>query len=399
MHERISPMPRQPKQPGQPNEQQPKRKKSTYGAGSVYQRESDKRWVASIKDPNSGERIERYAKTRREAEKKLEDIKFEIRQGTLATGPQQTLAQYLEYWLETVHRPRVRISSYYKDRGIIYNHLIPTIGHITLQKLTPYHVQNLCHSKEQAGLKPGTVGNIRQVLHNALKTAVNWGLVGRNICSVVPPPKAKPHARTVLDMDQAKQLLAIAKGNRLEGLLTLTVATGLRRGEILSLKWADVNLEERSIQIQRTMSRVGKFGVVASEPKTVRGRRKILLPQFAVEALKQHRQYQLERKAQAGEQWEEHDFVFPNLYGRFWEPTYLDQMFKRLLVTSGLPVVRFHDLRHSAATILLSMGVHPKVVQELLGHSQISTTLDTYSHVLPSMQQEAMKMLDERFNQ
>lgn len=166
-----------------------------------------------------------------------------------------------------------------------------------MQKLTLYHVQNLCHSKEQVGLKPGTVGNVRQVLHNALKTAVSWGLVGRNVCSVVSPPKAKPHARTVLDMDQAKQLLAIAKGNRLEGLLTLTVATGLRRGEILSLKWADVSLEEGSIQIQRTMSRVGKLGVVTSEPKTARGRRKILLPQFAVEALKQHRQYQLERKA------------------------------------------------------------------------------------------------------
>ncbi|HLI70789.1 MAG TPA: tyrosine-type recombinase/integrase [Ktedonobacteraceae bacterium] len=374
------------------------RKKSTYGGGTVYRRK-DGRYVASIKNPNTGARVVRYARTQKEAEKKLEDIKFEIRQGTLATGPNQTLAQYLEYWLETVHRPLVRISTYYKNRGIIYNHLIPAIGKITLQKLTPYHVQDLCHSKEQAGLKPGTVRNIRQVLHIALDKAVSWGLVGRNVCDVVSSPKVGVRSETVLDIGQAKQLLEIARGNRLEGLLTLTVATGLRRGEILSLKWADVDLEGGSIQIRRTMSRVGKFGIVTTEPKTAKGRRKVILPQFVIEALKQHRQYQLERKEQAGDKWEENDFVFPNLYGRFWEPTYLDQMFKRLLVKSGLPVVRFHDLRHSAATILLGMGIHPKVVQELLGHSQISITLDTYSHVLPSMQQEAMKKLNERFNQ
>lgn len=374
------------------------RKKTVYGGGSVYSRK-DGRYVASIKNPNSGKRIERYAKSEKEAEKLLEDIKFEIRQGTLATGPKQTLAQYLEYWLENVHRPLVRISTYYKNRGIIYNHLIPAIGNITLQKLTPYHIQNLCHSKEQAGLKPGTVRNIRQVLHIALDKAVSWGLVGRNVCDVVSSPKVGIRSETVLDMEQAKQLLEIARGHRLEALLTLTVATGLRRGEILSLKWSDVNLEEGSIQIRRTMSRVGKFGIVTSEPKTAKGRRKILLPQFVVEALKMHRQDQGERKKQAGNKWAENDFVFPNIYGGFLEPTYLDQMFKKLLAKSGLPEVRFHDLRHSAATILLSMGIHPKVVQELLGHSQISITLDTYSHVLPSMQQDAMKKLNERFQQ
>src|SRR5215469_15061824 len=140
-------------------------------------------------------------------------------------------------------------------------------------------------------------------------------------------------------------------------------------------------------------------GYIEFEPKTAKGRRKIVLPPFVCEALKQHRTRQVERWLKVGARWQDRDLVFCNIYGGFFDPAHLRQRFDRLLRDVGLPDVRFHDLRHSAATILLSMGVHPKVVQEILGHSQISMTMDIYSHVLPGMQQQVMDRLDDLFHQ
>lgn len=183
----------------------------------------------------------------------------------------------------------------------------------------------------------------------------------------------------------------------MEGLLTLDVTTGMRLGELLALRWQDIDFEHRSLHIRRSMGFISGQGYVEFEPKTARSRRKILLPPFVCEVLRQHRTRQLEERLKMGTVWRERDLVFCNRYGDFLDPSHLRQRFDRLLKDAGLPDVRFHDLRHSAATILLSMGIHPKVVQEILGHSQISMTLDTYSHVLPSMQQEAMDKLDDLF--
>jgi integrase len=181
--------------------------------------------------------------------------------------------------------------------------------------------------------------------------------------------------------------------------LTLALVTGMRKGELLGLHWHDIDFNTGSLQVKRTVSRVGKFGLVVSEPKSARSRRKIVLPTFVLEILKQHRAYQKILRLQAIPLWKEGDIVFSNIYGGYVEPANLHEHFKSILKKAGLPDIRFHDLRHSAATILLEMGVHPKVVQELLGHSNISTTIDIYSHVLPSMQQEAANKLDELFGQ
>src|SRR2546421_3878535 len=179
-------------------------------------------------------------------------------------------------------------------------------------------------------------------------------------------------------------------------LITQAVATGMRKGELLGLKWGDVNLDTMSLQVRRTVDKVsGKY--MENEPKTAKSRRKIVLPQFVVDVLKQHRIKQLEARLQAGEAWIDRDLVFCNAWGDYFPFSTLDDWFHVLLKEAGLPRIRFHDLRHSAATLLLTMGVHPKVVQELLGHSQIRMTLDTYSHVLPSMQQEAMNRLNDMF--
>jgi integrase len=162
----------------------------------------------------------------------------------------------------------------------------------------------------------------------------------------------------------------------------MAITTGMRRGELLGLHWQDIDLKTGSLQVRRSVNRIGKHGLVVSEPKTTRSRRKITLPAFVIDILKQHRVRQQEMKEKAVDLWRETDIVFCNLYGGYIEPGNLHEWFKKLLKSAELPNIRFHDLRHSAATILLGMGVHPMVVQELLGHSNISTTMDIYSHVL-----------------
>ena len=190
------------------------------------------------------------------------------------------------------------------------------------------------------------------------------------------------------------------RGHKWEALFTLAMATGMRRGELLGLKWQDINFEAGLLQVRRVLSRVPthmperEHVYVEAEPKTQKSRRSVMIAPFALEALKKHRVSQLEAKVKAGEFWQDYDYVFCTLAGTHLGPNHVVEEFKKLLTRAGLPDIRFHDLRHSAATLLLSLGIHPKVVQELLGHTQISMTMDVYSHVLPGMQQDAMRQLD-----
>lgn len=370
-------------------------KQRGHGEGSIYER-NDGRWAASI-TLEGRKRKTFYGKTRKEVQEKLQMALHEQKQGTLATGLQQTLKQYLEHWLEEVHKPTIRVSTYLNYRNFLDNHILPALGHFHINKLTPQRVQAFYSQKLKEGLAPGSVRDIHIVLHKALENAVRWRLVGRNVCDDVSPPGQVKHEIQSLTKDQAQQFLLAAKGHKLEGLLTLALATGMRRGELLGLRWQDVNIEDHSLQVRRTMARLGKEGVVESQPKTQKSKRKIVLPQFVVEVLKQHHIHQLETRIRVGTAWEENGLVFPNGFGRFLDQGQLHVMFKNFLKDASLPPMRFHDLRHSAATFLLSMGVHPKVVQEILGHSNISMTMDTYSHVLPSMQIDAMDKMNDLF--
>jgi integrase len=203
-----------------------------------------------------------------------------------------------------------------------------------------------------------------------------------------------------LTLEQIQKLLAAVEGHRLEALFKLALATGMRRGEIMGLKWQDIDVERGKLQVRRVLSRIpskmpGK-GYEEAEPKTQKSRRAIIIASFALKSLKAHRVRQEEEKKKAGIYWQEHDYVFCTSLGTHLNPTrdVLDQL-KVFLKKADLPDIRFHDLRHSAATLLLSLGVHPKVVQEILGHSQISMTLDIYSHVMPSMHEDAMNKLNE----
>jgi integrase len=374
-----------------------KRRQRGRGEGSIYQRK-DGRWVASIVLEDHSRKYY-YGQTRKEAHEKLKNAQHEYEQGILATGPQQTVKQYLEYWLEDVHKAKLRLGSYDAYRTILNRHLIPELGHIRLQKLTTQLVQSFYAKKQKQGYSASRVRAIHVVLHKSLEHAKRIKLVGSNVCDGVELPRSEQHEIQPLTPEQARLLLQKVREHHLEALLTLALTTGMRKGEILALRWQDINLQKGNLQIRRTLSYMAHYGFKEGEPKTAKSKRTIALPQFVIETLKRHYTLQQEARLQASEAWDEHDLVFPNKHGGFIVPMTLANHFTRLLVEIGLPHIRFHDLRHSAATLLLSMGVPAKVVQEILGHSTFSTTMDRYSHVLPSMQQEAMEKMDDLFSE
>jgi len=369
--------------------------KRGHGEGSIYQRK-DGRWAASITLEGGGRKT-LYGATRKEVQEKLRIALNEQKQGILATGPQQTVKQYLEQWFEEVHKPTLRITSYARYRVLLRKHILPVIGHLQLQKLTPQQVQALYSRKVNEGMAPKTIQNMHGLLHKALDNAVKWGLVPRNVCDAVSTPRLPHHEIFPLTREQAQQFVAKIEGHQLEALLVFALVTGMREGELCALRWRDINFDDMTVQICRTVAHVTGYGYIENETKTAKGRRMIVLPPFLIDLLKQHRERQIQARLKASDKWIEKNLVFCNRRGNHLHPNSLILRFHRLLREIGLPRIRFHDLRHSTATILLSMGVHPKIVQELLGHSQISTTLDIYSHVLPSLQQEAMGKLDKLF--
>lgn len=370
-----------------------KRQARRPGDGTVYQRK-DGRWVCEITLEDHS-RKSYYFKTEKEALAKQRQALNELAQGILATGPQQTLKQFLEYWLEDVYKMSVRVTTYRNARILVYKHLIPGLGHFKLQKLTAQHVQSFYAKKLKEGTVASRVKSIHTALHTALEHARRMKLVSINVSSDVELPQQKMPEKQPLTPEQARSLLQHVKEHRLEGLLTLALATGMREGELLGLRWSDVDLEKGRLLVSRTMTYVTGYGFVEGEPKTKKGKRNILLPEFVVETLKRHRMSQLEKRLAAGADWIDRNLVFPNDRGDFVFSSTLLRNFYTVLVEAGLPRIRFHDLRHSAATILLSMGVQGKVVQELLGHSNISITMDVYGHVLPSMQKDAMDKMDD----
>jgi integrase len=335
-----------------------------------------------------------FGRTQAEATAKLNKALAEKAKGAPVAIPKQTMTQFLTCWLDESVDPTVRPRTATRYREIVMLHVLPSLGRTTLMKLTPQDLQALYAAKLAGGLSPRTVGHVHRVLHKSLGQALRWGLVVRNVADAVDPPKVHRAEMRTLNVEGARRLLAAAGGDPLEALYALALTTAMRQGELLGLHWGDIDLEGGTIQVRRTIGRVRGKGFVEPEPKTASGRRQITLAPSAVEALRRHWDRQFTERL-GGEAVPGSDsLVFCNGLGKPIEPqNLLYRSFHKLLQRAGLPPMRFHDLRHSAATLLLSMGTHPKVVQELLGHSQISLTLDTYSHVLPGLQSEAVGKL------
>ncbi len=373
-------------------------KSRNYGEGSIYLR-NDGRFVGSLMLPNN-KRKDYYGKTKQEVKDKLKKAKAQLEQGTLVTAQQQSVASYLDSWL-AIKQASVRASTVVSYRGIIHNHIVPHIGYMKLQKLAGDHIQELYATLLEKGLSPTTVGTVHTLLSSACKDAVKWKRIAVNPCASVTPPRQTHKEMKFLTVEQAQQLLEAAQGHKLEAMIVLAVLTGMRRGELCALHWEDLDFSKGTVRIHRSLSYKNADGngcVYREElPKTAAGMRTIPLPDVALEALKAHRARQREQRLQAGSAWKNLDLVFCTGIGSYYNQSNHHKVFRKMLETAGLPVIRFHDLRHSAATILLSMGVNPKVIQERLGHANITITLGRYAHVTESMQHEANKTLNQAF--
>jgi integrase len=299
-----------------------------------------------------------------------------------------TVGEYLDRWLSDAVRGTVRESTFSRDKGLVFNHIKPSIGRIKLRTLSAHHLQSLYRDRLDSGLSGSTVQKIHHVVCKALSQAVRWNLIPRNPVDNVKSPTSSTKEMHPLSAHEARQLLEASRGDRLEALYVLAVHTGMRRGELLGLKWADIDLDNSTVRVRRTLTRKGT-GYVLGEPKTKKSRRTVRLTQKAVEGLRRHRARQAEEKLRAGF-YEDAGLVFASKSGSLINPSNLRQRsFKPLLKRAGLPEITFHDLRHTCASLLFQRNVHPKSVQELLGHASVAITLDTYSHMLPGMGSEA----------
>ena len=365
-----------------------------HNEGSIYQRK-DGLWTARLNLGYQNGRRRRkdfYGRTRREVQQKLAAGQRALQDSLPIPAERQRFGAFLVKWLEDVARPNLRPRVFVRYRELLTLHAIPALGTRPLAKVTPQDLQGLYAGLGEK-LAPRTVGHVHRVLHRALQDALRWGLVARNVCDAVKPPKVQAQEMRALSPSEARQLLTAAAGNPLEALYVLAVTVGLRQGELLGLKWADLDLDGGRLQVRRSIARVNGHGWLEQEPKSAKSRRSVALTPLAVETLQRHRQRQLERRLEALT-WEDNGFVFANEVGRPMTPENLTQRsFQPLLERAGLPRMRFHDLRHTAATLLLAQGVHPKIVSEMLGHSQIAITLDLYSHVTPTLQAEAAERM------
>jgi len=268
--------------------------------------------------------------------------------------------------------------------------VLPALGHLKLAALQPAHLQELYSNLLPDGLSPKTVCNVHGVIHRALEQAASWNLVPRNVARLVSPPRAQRKEIEILGPSQVHDLIAVSKGTRLEVLIAMALATGLRQGELLALRWKDVDMDSGVLQVRRQLGRDKQY----AKPKTAKGRRSVGLPPSTVVALSEHKVRQAQEQQLMGPEWEFNELVFATHSGRCLGHRNVLRDYKKLLAKAGLPDVSFHALRHTSATLLLLQAAHPKVVSERLGHSRVGVTLDVYSHVMPSMDRDVAIRLD-----
>lgn len=365
-----------------------------WGEGTIYQR-ADGRWEGRINTGLAGAPRKRpvvYGRSRTEVAAKLIQLGRERQLGNLPVGAPPRLDAFTEAWFKSIEGA-VRPRTLHSDRMYVRRHLLPQLGSLRLNRISVAHVQNLLDAKLGEGLAPQSVVHIRSVLRRILNHAIRLGLLSRNVASLARPPRLERFEFQPFTPEEARAFLQAIQQDRLRALYLVALFAGLRQGELLGLKWSDVDLEAGTLRVNHALQRVeGQLRLVP--PKTATSRRSIALPPMAVEALRQHRAAQTEERLLAGPEWLASELVFTTAWGAPIEPRNATRCFKRILARAALREIRFHDLRHSCATLLLVQGVAPRVVMEILGHSQIAVTMNTYSHVLPALQREAAARLE-----
>jgi integrase len=364
------------------------------GEGSIYPRK-DGRWAGSVHiGYEDGKRIRKHVmgRTRNEVKDKLAVLMRAHDEKRPIPDQRAKLGSFLRRWLDEVAKPTLRPSTYRSYNSILKNRLEPCLGHIAIAKLTAAEVQAFLNSRSAKGLSPRRVQYIHAVLRRALGTAERWGVVSRNVAKLVDVPRGRQREMTPLTPEQARALIEASAADRHRALWITALGTGLRQGELLALRWDDIDLDGSVLRVRHSLATVD--GVLTlQEPKTERSRRTVVMPESVVVALRAHRTRQLMDRLAAGATWVDSGHVFATMIGRPHHAATITRCFQDALDRAGLPDVRFHDLRHSAATFLLAQGMTLEDVKLLLGHSSIVLTSNTYGHVLEQRQRQVAQAM------
>jgi integrase len=367
--------------------------------GSIFER-SDGRWCGQLNlGWENGKRRRKYVygATAQEVQNALLKARSEQAAGLPVAIGLQTVGQFLDAWLVDSVTPSVRPLTCEQYGQHVRLYLKPLLGRHQLSKLAPQHVRAFIRQKLDDGLSPRTVQLSIVILRKALSQAVKDGLIGRNVAKLVDGPRVERFEGKMLSPEQARAFLDATRGERLEALYAVALSLGLRMGEALGLRWQDIDLERRALTVNRILERIGRgqgSTLQLVEPKTSRSRRTVNLPEGAVRALRAHKVRQLEERLAAGSRWRDHSLVFPSGIGTPYEPHGVHDDFKRMLAKAKLPDMRFHDLRHSAASLMLAQGIPLRSIQDILGHSSITLTANLYAHVGEQLRREAADAMD-----
>lgn len=357
--------------------------------GSVYRRRSDGRWVAAISKGPRGNRttLIRYATSRREARELLDELRRLARPA--AGSGRTTVGMYLRSWLDSAGRRSLKASTWRTYEVALRLHIEPALGHVTLARLSAEHVDEMLARLE---LGPKGQRNVLGFLGRVLDVALARGLVIRNAVRLVEPPRVVRTEPPAMTPAEARRILAAVTGDRLEALWVLALATGMRQGELLGLRWQDVDVEGATLRVAYALTRRdGEY--VLDEPKSAKSRRTVALPAFAVTALRDHRARQVAERLAAGRPTED-GLVFVSPVGRPLNAGWVSHRWPALARAAAVETT-MHGLRHGQSSLLVAGGIHPRVIAGRLGHATIAQTMDRYAHVAEASDRDAARALDE----
>lgn len=363
------------------------------GEGSIY-KGKDGRWRATVDLGYRGrKRSRKYlsGRTRAEVAAKLRRV-LDDQEGGLqisTDGHAPTLEAWLAHWLDTIAAPRLRPSTLTTYRGYVRNRIVPALGHRRIDALGPEHLERFYAALIDDGLAPASVVQIHRILSRALKVAMQRGKIRRNVAALVQPPSVQREEIRPLSAEQARAVIAAASGQRNAARWTVALALGLRQGEALGLAWDAIDLDAGTLTVRQALQRQPGGGLALVPPKSRAGRRVVYMPAQLIDALRAQRASQLADRLAAGSMWTDSGLVFTGATGKPLDPRADHRRWQQLLRQAGVPRARLHDARHTAATLLLAQGVPARVVMEILGHSQITLTLGTYTHVVPELARDA----------
>lgn len=376
--------------------------KNAHGAGTIRKR-PDGRWEGRCTigfNEATGKQVQKsvYGKTQKEVREKMSKIIAEVDEGTYAEPTKLTVGMWLDEWLDTYVQHAVKPYTVDSYRSICKNHIKPRLGQTKLSKLTAPKVQSFYNELlTDSGLSAKTVKNVHGILHRALNQAMRVGFIKTNVAALCDPPKHQRQEVKPLEQDDVSALLKAIQGHDFELIYKVTLFTGLRQGEVLGLTWDAVDLDKRTIYVNKQLTKTTKTGggkYILSPTKNSRGRNIYIAP-YVCELLREQKNRQQRMKARAGDEWNnEWNLVFTNEFGKHLTHGTAYKHFKAIAKQIGLPDARFHDLRHSYAVISLESGDSIKTVQENLGHATSSFTLDVYGHVSQRMREQSADRME-----